>query len=286
MKAVIKQDFLRRRSGVLISSLVLFLINITMIITILIARNGTGSSSISQIITTEEGITVTTRSGIRTFIEIAMPIVFMIDTVGIFIWALDQGAYNIGKDLRGDVGYLYKMVPRSGWNLLGGKLIIGSSEFLIYAIQSLIYMLLIGRAFDGSSFSSSLEFNWNLNGMMVNTNTRLFTNCVFVILIALVQFVLGATLVSCVSIAGAAFLKNRRFTKAIVAIGIFALASLVGRITAKILIALSGDYAGGAYMTSGISISGIIWIGLLIELVFSAAFYVLTCILWEKKVSV
>ena len=38
MKAVIKQDFLRRRSGVLISSLVLFLLNAFLIIMTLIAN--------------------------------------------------------------------------------------------------------------------------------------------------------------------------------------------------------------------------------------------------------
>ena len=271
MKAVIKQDFLRRRSGVLISSLVLFLINITLIVAAWMSDKGGGA-------------------GLQTFIEIAMPIVCMIDTLGIFIWALDQGAYNIGKDLRGDVGYVYKMVPRSGWNLLGGKLIVGLAEFLIYAIQSYIYIRIIAHIFssDPSGASDSFDLVWTFNGASsdVAGEAKFFLNPLFIIFAAGMQFVLGATLVSFCAIMGNAFLKNRRFTKAIVAVGIFALATLVGRITARILIAISGGYTGGSFTMSGMSISGMICIGLLIELAFSALFYVLTCILWEKKVSV
>ncbi|MBO4507914.1 MAG: hypothetical protein J5747_04685 [Spirochaetaceae bacterium] len=281
MKAVIKQDFLRRRSGVLISSLVLFLLNITVIIAIFIARNGAASSTISQVITTEDGISITTTSGIRTFLEIAMPIIFMIDTVGVFVWALDQGAYNIGKDLKGDVGYLYKMVPRSGWNLLGGKLIVGTAEFLIYAIQSYIYMRLIGYVYE-SVISNTGTIFWTINGVSGNTNVNLFTDSLFLIFIAVVQFVLGSTLVSFASVTGTAFLKNRRFTKPIVAVGIFALAMFVGRITTKIINSMSGNFN---IYNEGL-VYELIWLGLLVELVFSAIFYVLTCILWEKKVSV
>ena len=281
MKAVIKQDFLRRRSGVLISSLVLFLLNITVIIAIFIARNGAASSTISQVITTEDGISITTTSGIRTFLEIAMPIIFMIDTVGVFVWALDQGAYNIGKDLKGDVGYLYKMVPRSGWNLLGGKLIVGTAEFLIYAIQSYIYMRLIGYVYE-SVISNTGTIFWTINGVSGNTNVNLFTDSLFFIFIAVVQFVLGSTLVSFASVTGTAFLKNRRFTKPIVAVGIFALAMFVGRITTKIINSMSGNFS---IYNEGL-VYELIWLGLLVELVFSAIFYVLSCILWEKKVSV
>lgn len=281
MKAVIKQDFLRRRSGVLISSLVLFLLNITVIIAIFIARNGAASSTISQVITTEDGISITTTSGIRTFLEIAMPIIFMIDTVGVFVWALDQGAYNIGKDLKGDVGYLYKMVPRSGWNLLGGKLIVGTAEFLIYAIQSYIYMRLIGYVYE-SVISNTGTIFWTINGVSGNTNVNLFTDSLFLIFIAVVQFVLGSTLVSFASVTGTAFLKNRRFTKPIVAVVIFALAMFVGRITTKIINSMSGNFS---IYNEGL-VYELIWLGLLVELGFSAVFYVLSCILWEKKVSV
>jgi len=281
MKAVIKQDFLRRRSGVLISSLVLFLLNISVIIAIVIAGRSTGSTEISQVYSTQDGITVTTTSGLKTFVDIAIPIILMVDTIGVFIWALDQGAYNIGKDLKGDVGYLYKMVPRSGWNLLGGKLIVGTAEFLIYAIQSYIYILLIQNVLNADSVTDSMQFNWNINGVILNTHTNLFTTSLFLLFVAVVQFVLGATLLSFASITGTAFLKNRRFTKPIVAVGIFALAIFVGRVTARILMLLENGLPMNVTQ-----VLNLVWVGLFIELVFGAAFYVLTCILWEKKVSV
>lgn len=274
MKAVIKQDFLRRRSGVLISSLVLFLLNAFLIIMTLIA-NKSNPKMMADVVTQleESGSVHITSYGIWTFLEFITPIIVLIDTFGIFFWSLEQGASNIGKDLKSDVGYLYKMVPRSGWNLLGGKLILGLAEFLFYAVQSFIYLLILEKVSSGSS-SGIFVFTWN-DEVTAASMHGIFPALTLVAAVV-TQFILGATLVGFASITGTAFFKNRRFRGSFVTIGIFALAILVGRVNVLFF--------------TKIGIEDItqrtIWLGLLIELVFSAIFYVLSCILWEKKVSV
>lgn len=274
MKAVIKQDFLRRRSGVLISSLVLFLLNAFLIIMTLISKNSKPdlmAQAVTQLETT--GSVHISVTGIWAFLEFITPVIVMIDTVGVFFWSLEQGASNIGKDLKSDVGYLYKMVPRSGWNLLGGKLILGLAEFLFYAIQSFIYLLIFERI--SSTTSSGIAvFTWNNSSTayMMNGFFQIFT----IVSSVVMQFIIGATLLGFASICGTAFFKNRRFRGPLVAVGIFALAIFIGRVITRVYTRI-----GLQDMTPGL-----IWVGLLIEFVFSAIFYVLSCILWEKKVSV
>ncbi|MBO4705172.1 MAG: hypothetical protein J5647_05480 [Spirochaetaceae bacterium] len=274
MKAVIKQDFLRRRSGVLISSLVLFLLNAFLIIMTLIANKskpGLMADVVNQLETT--GSVHVSQTGLWSFLEIITPIIVLIDTFGVFFWSLEQGASNIGKDLRSDVGYLYKMVPRSGWSLLGGKLILGLAEFLFYAIQSFIYLLILDRV---SSIDSSgmFVFTWNDVRMAFIMNN--FSTLLTIVAAVMMQFILGATLVGFASITGTAFFKNRRFRGPLVAVGIFALVILVGRVTGNV-------FSSVEFETMRLIV---IWLGLLIEFAFSAVFYVLSCILWEKKVSV
>ena len=274
MKAVIKQDFLRRRSGVLISSLVLFLLNAFLIIMTLIA-NKSQPGMMGEVVTQLEtsGSVHISATGIWAFLEFITPVVVLIDTLGIFFWSIEQGASNIGKDLRSDVGYLYKMVPRSGWNLLGGKLILGLAEFLFYAVQSFIYLLILEKVSSGSS-SGLFVFTWN--DEVTAASMHGFFPALTLVAAVVTQFILGATLVGFASITGTAFFKNRRFRGSFVTIGIFALAILVGRVNVLFF--------------TKIGIEDItqrtIWLGLMIELLFSAIFYVLSCILWEKKVSV
>ena len=274
MKAVIKQDFLRRRSGVLISSLVLFLLNAFVIILTLIA-NKSKPGMMGEVVTQLEtsGSVHISATGIWAFLEFVTPVVVMIDTLGVFFWSLEQGASNIGKDLRSDVSYLYKMVPRSGWNILGGKLILGLAEFLFYAIQSFIYLLILERVSSGSS-SGIFVITWNdsRTDFMIKNFFPTFT----IVVAVMMQFVLGATLVGLASITGTAFFKNRRFRGPLVVVGIFALAILVGRVAGNV-------FSWFEFETMRLTV---IWLGLLIEFIFSAVFYVLSCILWEKKVSV
>ncbi len=274
MKAVIKQDFLRRRSGVLISSLVLFLLNAFLIIMTLIA-NKSNPKMMADVVTQleESGSVHITSYGIWTFLEFITPIIVLIDTFGIFFWSLEQGASNIGKDLKSDVGYLYKMVPRSSWVLLCGKLILGLAEFLFYAIQSFIYLMILERVSNSGSYKIMHLTLW-LN----NTSTTIdgiYT--VFTLVVAtLTQFITGATLLGFASIFGTAFFKNRRFRGPLVAVGIFALAILIGRVISLVFWNIGEENLRESY----------VWIALFIELGFSAAFYVLSCLLWDKKVSV
>ena len=277
MKAVIKQDFLRRRSGVLISSLVLFLLNAFVIILTLIA-NKSKPGMMGEVVTQLEtsGSVHISATGIWAFLEFVTPVVVMIDTLGVFFWSLEQGASNIGKDLRSDVSYLYKMVPRSGWNILGGKLILGLAEFLFYAIQSFIYLLILERV-SSSGSSGMFVFTWNdsRTAYMMKSFFPAFT----VVFSVVMQFVLGATLLDFASITGTAFFKNRRFRGPLVAVGIFALAIFIGRVIARVL-------SNFTFKEMTYDFLYMIWIALLIEFIFSAIFYVLSCILWEKKVSV
>jgi hypothetical protein len=274
MKAVIKQDFLRRRSGVLISSLVLFLLNAFLIIMTLIA-NKANPNMMANVVTQLEttGSVTISSSGMWSFLEFITPVIVMIDTFGVFFWSVQQGASNIGKDLRSDVGYLYKMVPRSGWVLLCGKLILGLAEFLFYAVQSFIYLLILDWV-SGSNTYHIIHFTLTFN----NVNTTM--DGVFLVLTlvatAVTQFITCATLLDFASITGTAFFKNRRFRGPLVAVGIFALAILIGRVIAVVFTHI------GEHNLKDSSL----WIALFIELVFSAIFYVLSCILWEKKVSV
>ena len=277
MKAVIKQDFLRRRSGVLISSLVLFLLNAFLIIMTLISNKsqpGLMAEAVTQLKAT--GSVHISSSGMWAFLEFITPVIVLIDTVGVFFWSLEQGASNIGKDLRSDVGYLYKMVPRSSWNILGGKLILGLAEFLFYAIQSFIYLLILERV-SSSVTTGMFVFTWN------NSSTAYMMKKFFpaftVVFSVVMQFILGATLLGFASITGTAFFKNRRFRGPLVAVGIFALAIFIGRVIARVLSNFTFEEMTYDFLY-------MIWIALLIEFVFSAIFYVLSCILWEKKVSV
>ncbi|MCR4939816.1 MAG: hypothetical protein K5930_06890 [Treponemataceae bacterium] len=262
MKAIIKQDFLRRRSGALISSLVLLLINALVIIANIIAKNNPGI-----IIYNESGATHYSSSGFWAFLDFITPVVMMIDTLGVFFWTLEQGASNIGKDLKSDVGYLYKMVPKSGWNILGGKLILGLAEFTFYAIQAWIYLVIITNVTKSTGFMINGEPLYGIESFLPP----------FILVVgALVQFITGATLLGFVSIAATAFLKNRRFRGVLVTIAIFALAIFIGRVIAG---SISGMNPETIKDSAG-------WITYGIEMGFSCVFFVLSCILWEKKVSV
>ena len=277
MKAVIKQDFLRRRSGVLISSLVLFLLNTFLIIMTLIS-NKSQPGMMGEVVTQLEtsGSVHISATGIWAFLEFITPVVVLIDTLGIFFWSIEQGASNIGKDLRSDVGYLYKMVPRSGWVLVCGKLILGLAEFLFYAVQSFIYLLILERV-SSSVTTGMFVFTWN------NSSTAYMMKKFFpaftVVFSVVMQFILGATLLGFASITGTAFFKNRRFRGPLVAVGIFALAIFIGRVIARVLSNFTFEEMTYDFLY-------MIWIALLIEFIFSAIFYVLSCILWDKKVSV
>lgn len=283
MKSVIRQEWKMRSRTIAWVSGILAILNIIMII----------SNGIAIINPT---------SKTRFAANMMMSISAIIDTFGILGWTILKGAGNMQTMLFGDTGYLFMTLPKKSYILLIGKTLVGLIEFVIYAFQSCVYMLVLlaqsgGKMIDetdveiiadGVAMSSAggdpiigdviagNGFFGRLGTILNHLFTEHLTDLLNAIGLCIVVFILIQIVINCAMTVYASFCKNRRFSKLLMVLILFFLMWISIKITGSVL-----DVAHFR-ITENIAQ---LWVPVGIFTLFGAVYFTGTFLLYEKRVS-
>ncbi|MBO5482865.1 MAG: hypothetical protein J5978_06045 [Spirochaetaceae bacterium] len=190
----------------------------------------------------------------------------IIGTFGAFFVALIRGSGSVTDILFRDTGTLMKTIPVSSWKLIGGKMIVGLLEFLIYGVLFLIFALIF-------SLFELQEIPFEIKVALKDFIPELVTlGCSFVI-----GFFVSQSVINFAQTLFATFGKKTRWGKFIIGFLIYLGIYYIFRIIGSFL-----DVINFEVLTDIMDI----WIPLGIFTVVGALFFVGTCILYEKKVNI
>lgn len=272
MKSVIKQEWKMRSRSILWASGVLLLLNVIMYIC-----NGV--------------VMVNPTSKTRFMADMFMSIAMTVDTFGVLIYTLCAGAGNMRSMLFSDTGYLMMSLPKNSFVLIAGKMLTGLFEFLIYCVHFCVYVLILLAQTSGTSFtdvetsesgviiSNAIAGNgfWGrLGTILKDVFTEHLPECLNFVGMVIVCFVLLEIVYNCAITVYTSFCKNRRFTKLLLLVILFLMIWLAGKVTSNVIGAANFDIFDNFTR---------LWLPIGIFSVFGAVYYVITCLLYEKKVS-
>lgn len=190
----------------------------------------------------------------------------IIGTFGAFFVALIRGSGSVTDILFRDTGTLMKTIPVSSWKLIGGKMIVGLLEFLIYGVLFLIFALVF-------SLIELQEIPFEIKVALKDFIPELLTlGCSFII-----GFFISQSVINFAQTLFATFGKKTRWGKFIIGFLIYLGIYFIFRIIGSFL-----DVINFEVLTDILDI----WIPLGIFTVVGTLFYVGTCILYEKKVNI
>ncbi len=208
----------------------------------------------------------------------------MIGSFGIFFIALLKGSGSMNDILFKDTGTLMKTVPVSSWALVGGKMIIGFLEFVIYAAISSIFAMVCGLfawfnvkndpgfILSEYGYMSLIEFLENVVEIGEIMPEILTLVCMvllaFIILQAIINFALTLY---------ATFGKNTRRGKILIGVAIYFILYAILRTVGAFLDVINFELINDIMD---------LWIPMGIFTVVGAGLYAVTCILYEKKVNI
>ncbi|MGI5173225.1 hypothetical protein H0R92_06455 [Treponema sp. OMZ 840] len=212
---------------------------------------------------------------------IALLVISALLTVGcVFFLPLLKGAGNIGNDLLSDRGYLLLSLPKKPVVLFAGKMIIGLAEFLIYAVPVFFYltfsMPLAGILHPAASKSYG-ELIRKIYYFLFIEQLNV-TVCVFFTAIAF--FVFAQTVVNFVVVLYRSFMRTRKASFLMILftfIAVFVTLKTAERLSDLIIPPVSGDAPVPDILL-------LLFTGCF--LVFSALYFFITILLFERKVEI
>lgn len=270
MKSVIKEEWLLRYKSILFGVLILAAVNIATIIA--------------------NGIAIANSGGRATLVsEILIVATIMLDTMGIFFWALIRGAGNMEPMLKKDISYMMKLIPKRSYEIIGGKVLVGLFEFIIYcAVVAFFTLILLAQANIMEDHAlvisdSIVATSMNPQGFFANyiylikvIFTEVFWDCINFAAYVLIGFVLFQIFVNFISTIYYSFCRNAKFK--VVLLVVFAM--FVGWFTVRI----ATTFLDIAHITQFNEISSL-WIPYGIFSVIGVGYFILTCYLYNRKVS-
>ncbi len=283
MLAVLRQEWKGRRFTILIVSGIMLAVN--------------AAAFISQLVSYADG---SVYPGLMSIIwtSIAGVVTFFIAT----FYVLFAGAGNIGRVLFTDSSYLLLSLPRRGFSVLGGKICIGTAEFLIYAVQAGLYasvhmtaFMTVGAPAGAGNPGDFLQVIGLLYRTVFVSNLHAV---LFVLVDMLLFFVAASILISSAAIFIRSFIKSKRFSTVLTVAALFLMIQIpvwlaetlyrhgispVSRFGIRLYMPAFEDFA---QWSAGVMQFNLYWVPLVTGIVFSVLYFAGASLLFEKKVEV
>lgn len=209
----------------------------------------------------------------KQFSEIIFFVTVIMGTLGTFIICVGKGAGCAEDMLFKDTSYLMKTIPRTSWSIFAGKLIIGLLEFFMYCIMFtiflLIYLSIHTVMFTDISVFSALKdiIKVIIKQLPDIINIALFTLLFYIFMQITVNFTLTTYYALC---------RDKKWTKIL----LFVFAVLFVRFAVKVT-SFFVDFENFDIIEK----SAELWPPVLILTGIAGIYYVLTCIIYDKKIN-
>lgn len=195
---------------------------------------------------------------------------FNFGTIGLFLWALFKGSGYVGDLIFKDTGYLMKTVPVSSWSLIGGKMVIGLLEFFVYCVLWTVYVFIVGLSID-VDFYNVFEV---ISLSEVRKNLLDFFNLAGCVL---VFFIICQAVVNCAITIFYSVCRHSKWSGLLMGIFVYLFIWFTIKLFGIFVNFINFDFFRDAAE---------LWIPMGILFLISVVYYVVTCILYEKKISV
>jgi len=246
MLSVLKQEFSIHKKNILFTSIIIAAIYAITLICL----------CLNNVITSEN---------MTGFTAIWMAISLIIGTVGAFFITLGKGSGSMIDLLYKDTGLLMKTIPVNSLKLIGGKIIIGLLEFIIYVALFSVYLCILTLyAKNNSSEFIKISFSDSIFEYF-----SLFCS-------AITLFILAQTVLNFAFTLSKSFVKNTKWSGIIVGVTIYFILSFIVEITGATFDIVHFNFPDEIYD---------IWILMILFTIISAVLYIITSILYDKKVN-
>lgn len=246
MLSVLKQEFSIHKKNILFTSIIITAIYAISLICL----------CLNNVITSEN---------MADFTAIWIAISSIVGSVGAFFITLGKGSGSMIDLLYKDTGLLMKTIPINSLKLIGGKIIIGLLEFFIYAALFSVYLCILTLY---AKNNSSELINISLSDSMFEYFS-LFCS-------AITLFILAQTVLNFAFTLSKSFVKNTKWSGILVGVTIYFILSFIVEITSAtfdiIHFNFPDDFAN-------------FWILIILFTIISIVLYIITSILYDKKVN-
>ena len=240
MLSVLKQEFSIHKKNILFTSIIIAAIYAISLICL----------CLNNVITSEN---------MADFTAIWVAISFVVGSVGAFFITLGKGSGSMIDLLYKDTGLLMKTIPVNSLKLIGGKIIIGLLEFIIYIALFSVYLCLINLyvKYHASEF------------IKITLSDSMFES-------AITLFILAQTVLNFAFTLSKSFVKNTKWSGIIVAVTIYFILSFIVEITGATFDVIHFNYPEDFLK---------FWILVILFTIISIVLYIITSILYDKKVN-
>lgn len=246
MLSVLKQEFSIHKKNILFTSIIIVAIYAISLICL----------CLNNVITSEN---------MTDFTAIWIAIGLIVGSIGAFFITLGKGSGSMIDLLYKDTGLLMKTIPVNSLKLIGGKIIIGLLEFFIYITLFSVYLCILTLY----AKNNSLEF------IKISLSDSIF-DCFSLFCFVITLFILAQTVLNFAFTLSKSFVKNTKWSGIIVGVTIYFILSFIVEITSAtfdiIHFNFPDDFAN-------------FWILIILFTIISIVLYIITSILYDKKVN-
>lgn len=246
MLSVLKQEFSIHKKNILFTSIIIAAIYAISLICLWL----------NNVITSEN---------MADFTAIWMAIGLVVGTVGAFFITLGKGSGSMIDLIYKDTGLLMKTIPINSFKLIGGKIIIGLLEFFIYTTLFSVYLCIL-TLYAKNNSSDFIKIS------LSNSIFDYFSLFCF----AIHLFILTQTVLNFAFTLSKSLVKNTKWSGIIVAVTIYFILSFIVEITSATFDIIHFNFPDGIVN---------FWILIILFTIISIVLYIITSILYDKKVN-
>ena len=208
---------------------------------------------------------VTTSENMADFTAIWMAIGLIVGSIGAFFITLGKGSGSMIDLLYKDTGLLMKTIPVNSLKLISGKIIISLLEFIIYVALFSVYLCILTLY----AKNNSSEF---IKISLSDSMFEYFSLFCFVITL----FILAQTVLNFAFTLSKSFIKNTKWSGIIVGVTIYFILSFIVEITSATFDIIHFNFPDDFVN---------FWILVILFTIISIVLYIITSILYDKKVN-
>ena len=246
MLSVLKQEFSIHKKNILFTSIIIAAIYAISLICL----------CLNNVITSEN---------MADFTAIWVAISFVVGSVGAFFITLGKGSGSMIDLLYKDTGLLMKTIPINSLKLIGGKIIIGLLEFFIYTTLFSVYLCIL-TLYAKNNSSDFIKIS------LSNSIFDYFSLFCF----AIHLFILTQTVLNFAFTLSKSLVKNTKWSGIIVAVTIYFILSFIVEITGATFDVIHFNFPEDFLK---------FWILVILFTIISIVLYIITSILYDKKVN-
>lgn len=246
MLSVLKQEFSIHKKNILFTSIIITAIYAISLICLWL----------NNVITSEN---------MTDFTAIWMAIGLIVGSIGAFFITLGKGSGSMIDLLYKDTGLLMKTIPVNSLKLIGGKIIIGLLEFFIYITLFSVYLCILTLY----AKNNSLEF------IKISLSDSIF-DCFSLFCFAITLFILAQTVLNFAFTLSKSLVKNTKWSGIIVGVTIYFILSFIVEITSATFDIIHFNFPDDFVN---------FWILIILFTIISIVLYIITSILYDKKVN-